>query len=105
MWGRSIAALCALASLAACEEQRRDGGGTDYQRQRQAAPRQAAPAAATTAGADSPSCQDASETPDGRLRCTFTDGRRFDGQVRGGKANGQGRMWFTNGDRFEGTFA
>ena len=111
MRGRSIAALCALAGLAACEE-KQDTAWSDYQRQ-QAATRTApapppSPSGTATRGAqtaiDQP-CGDASETPDGRLRCTFDDGRRFDGQVRGGKANGPGKMWFPNGDRFEGTFA
>jgi len=109
MKGRSIAALCALASLAACEEKSQDSAWADYQRQQQAASRTAAAPPAASAATkstdlDAP-CGDASETPDGRLRCTFTDGRRFDGQVRGGKANGLGKMWFPNGDRYDGTFA
>ena len=101
MRGRLIAALCALAGLAACEEQPQDTAWNDYVRQQQAAtPAPAAP----PSGIEVP-CADASETPDGRLTCTFSDGRRFDGQVQGGKANGPGRMWFPNGDRFSGTFA
>jgi len=53
----------------------------------------------------SDSCaNDGSATRDGRVRCTFPDGRQFDGEVQGGKANGPGRMWFTNGDRYSGSF-
>jgi len=105
--GRSIVAIAALAALTACEETPKDTAWSDYTRRQQAAA--AAPAApppppAATSGIATP-CGDAAETPDGQLRCTFSDGRRFDGQVRGGKANGFGKMWFPNGDRFEGTFS
>ena len=108
MRGSSIAAVAALVTLAACEETPKDTAWTDYQRQQQAAASRPAPpptpsGAGVPSGIDAP-CADASETPDGRLQCTFSDGRRFDGQVRGGKANGRGRMWFANGDRFEGDF-
>lgn len=105
MRGRSIAALCALACLAACEEKTQDTAWADYQRQQQAATRAApSPGAASASTGLDRTCPDASETPDGRLRCTFTDGRRFDGEVRGGKANGPGKMSFPNGDRYDGTF-
>lgn len=106
MRGRSIAAVAALVTLGACEDKPQDGAGAQYQRQQQAASRTAAPPSTTAglpSGIDTP-CGDASETPNGRLQCTFSDGRKFDGQIRGGKANGPGRMWFTNGDRFEGDF-
>lgn len=106
--GRSLAAVAALVTLAACEEKPQDTAWSDYQRQQQTASRSAAPPApaapGTQSGIDQP-CGDASETPDGPLRCTFEDGRRFDGEVRGGKANGPGKMWFPNGDRFEGSFS
>ena len=104
--GRSLAAVAALVALCACEEQPpQDTAWNDYVKRQQAASQTATPPAAPSPGGgiDQP-CGDASETPDGRLQCTFTDGRRFDGQVRNGKANGPGRMWFTNGDRFEGDF-
>ena len=107
MTGRGlIVALCALVGLTACQEKPQDSAWADYARQQQAATRAAAAPAPTSTptGLDAP-CPDSSETSDGRLRCTFDDGRRFDGQVRGGKANGQGKMWFPNGDRFEGTFS
>lgn len=111
MRGHTIAALCALAGLTACEDTSQDTRWAEYQRQ-QAASRPAAPPPSSSAatarqpasGIDQP-CDDASESPDGQLRCTFSDGRKFDGLVRGGQANGFGKMWFTNGDRFEGTFA
>jgi hypothetical protein len=86
--------------LTACEDTSRDTRRPDSQRQ-QAASRPAPPAPSAI---DQP-CRDASETSDGTLRCTFDDGRRFDGQVRGDKANGVGKMWFPNDDRFEGTFS
>ena len=97
MRGYSIAALCALALLAACQEE-----PITYTPPSTVASAPAAPQGVVAAG--SAPCSDASVTPDGRLRCTFSDGRGFDGQVRNGKANGQGEMSFPNGARFSGTF-
>jgi hypothetical protein len=99
---KSAWALCALVGVAACEEEPQEthtyGAVRDAQQVATAAPPPEGP------GSTGTPCPDASETPDGRLSCTFADGRKFDGQVQGGKANGPGRMWFPNGDRYSGNF-
>lgn len=109
---RSIVAVAALTMLAGCEEPPQDTKWNDYQRQQQAAAAagqstERPAASATPTGADprlAVSCAEAQETPNGHLSCSFDDGRRFDGMVRNGKANGPGKMWFPNGDRYEGNF-
>lgn len=83
MRGRSIAALCAFVLLPVCL------GGCE--------------SPALTTSFDT-SC-DASPVQNGRLRCSFPDGRRFDGLVANGKASGKGEMTFPNGDRYIGEFA
>lgn len=83
MRGCLIAALCALGWL----------GAVDHVPAMAQAPSET----------DRTSC-DYPPVEDGRLRCLFADGRRFDGVVSSGKANGQGLMSFPNGDRFSGQF-